>query len=116
MSREDSTQRRLAPIPVAQLLARLGWQRHPTQWTVRCRDGRGRRSSLRIGLTRTGITIAATSPGPWRLTPLESGRLRGVVRHALIIVDRRAGSEPIRSDQRNISCSPATREQPGGRG
>lgn len=116
MSREDSTQRRLAPIPVAQLLARLGGERHTRLWTVRCRDERGRSASLQISLTRAGITIVPTAPGPWQLTPLESGRLRGVVRRALLILDQRAGSEPIRGSQRTSSCSSATHEPPGGQG
>jgi hypothetical protein len=101
---------------VGQLLARLGWQRDPTGWTVRCRDERGRRTSLRIGLTRDGITITATAPGPWRLTALESGRLRGVMREALLSLPQLPDLEPTDSVRRTSRSSSITREQPGGQG
>lgn len=87
--------RRRRSTPLVQLVARLGWQRDPELWTVRCRDEQGRRASLRIGLTRTGITILPTTAGLWQLTPLESGRLRGAVRDALLTLDQLAGSDPI---------------------
>ncbi len=71
-------------LPLVALLARLKRQRDPEVWTVHCRDGRGRRTTLQIGLTPNGITITATESGPWQLTPVESGRLRGAVREALL--------------------------------
>lgn len=77
--------------PVIGLLARLGWQRDTDQWTVQCRDGRGERAFLDVHLADTGITVAATSPGPWVLSPLEAGRLRGAVRDALLSFDSLAG-------------------------
>jgi len=79
--------------PVIRLLARLGWQRDPNLWAVRCRDGRGRRARLRVHLTEDGITLIPSSPGPWALTPLEAGRLRAAVRDALLNFDRLAGTE-----------------------
>ncbi len=92
-------------ITLPELLARLIW-RDLDSWTVPCRDGRGRRARLRIGLTWDGIVITPSAPGPWELTALESGRLRGAVRDALLSMERLAGSEQIsRGDQ-----------QPGGRG
>jgi hypothetical protein len=75
------------------LLARLGWQRDPDLWTVRCRDGRGRRARLLVHLTTDGVSLIPSSPGPWTLTPLEAGRLRGAVRDALLTFDRLAGTE-----------------------
>ena len=78
---------------VIRLLARLGWQRDPDLWTVRCRDGRGRRARLLVQLTTNGVTLMPSSPGPWTLTPLEAGRLRGAVRDALLTFDRLAGTE-----------------------
>lgn len=64
-------------VPLVTLLARLTWKRDPEVWTVHCRDGWGRRTTLQIGLTTTGIAITGTGSGPWQLTLLESGRLRG---------------------------------------
>ncbi|MFC5108374.1 hypothetical protein [Kibdelosporangium philippinense] len=78
--------------PLIRLLARLGWQRDPNLWTVRCRDGRGRRARLHIRLTADGVTLTASSRGPWTLTPLEAGRLRGATRDAVLTFDRLAGS------------------------
>lgn len=77
--------------PVIRLLARLGWQRDPDQWTVQCRDERGEGAFLDIHLADTGITLAASSPGPWVLSPLDAGRLRGAVRDALLSFDCLAG-------------------------
>lgn len=77
--------------PVIRLLARLGWRRDPDKWTVQCRDGRGKRVFLDIRLADTGITVATSSPGPWVLSPLQAGRLRGAVRDALLSFDCLAG-------------------------
>lgn len=77
--------------PVLRLLARLRWQRDPTAWTVRCRDGNGDRAVLRIQLAETGIRVTASSPGPWALSPLAAGRLRGALRDALLEFDCVAG-------------------------
>lgn len=101
---------RYRSTPLVQLLARLAWQRDPELWTVRCRDGRGRRASPRISLLPAGITITPTAPGPWHLTMLESGRLRGALRDALFTLDRLGGAEPIGRR------TEATRELPGGQG
>lgn len=92
-------------ITLPELLARLV-RRAPDPWTVPCRDGRGCRARLRIGLTSVGIMITPSAPGPWELTALESGRLRGAVRDALLTLDRLAGSEQISRNDK----------QPGGQG
>jgi hypothetical protein len=84
------------------LLARLTWQRDPEVWTVHCRDGRGRWTTLRIGPTTTGIAITGTGSGPWQLTPLESGRLRSAVRDALLTLDQGAGTEPVSPGPRTV--------------
>lgn len=78
---------------VLRLLARMNWQRDPDSWTVRCHDGRGRRARLRVLLSPTGISLALPSTGPWVLSPLEAGRLRGAVRDALLAFDRLARDE-----------------------
>jgi len=78
---------------VLRLLARMNWQRDPDSWTVRCRDGRGRRTHLRIRLAPAGITVALPSVGLWVLTPLQAGQLRAAVRDALLVLDRLAGDE-----------------------
>lgn len=81
----------------APLLIRLlaGWhrQRDPDLWTVPCRDGCGRRTRLHVHLTVDGVVLDASSPGPWVLTPLEAGRLRGAVRDALFTYDRLISDE-----------------------
>ncbi len=103
-------------VPLVVLLARLTWQRDPEVWTVHCRDGRGRRTTLRIGLTTTGIAITGTGSGPWRVTMLESGRLRGAVREALLMLNPGAGTGPVSSGRRTAPRKILIRERPGGRG
>ena len=103
-------------VPLAALLARLSWQRDPEVWTVHCRDGWGRRTTLRIGLTTTGIAITATGSGPWQLTLLESGGLRGAVREALLTLDQGTATEPISPGRRTVPREILIRERPGGQG
>jgi hypothetical protein len=79
--------------PLLNLLARLGWQRNPDLWTVRCRDQRGRRAQLTVHLATEGVRLTSSSPGTWVLTPLEAGRLRSALRDALFSLDRLASSE-----------------------
>lgn len=85
--------------PLICLLARVGWQRDPSVWTVRCRDDSGTRSRLRVQLTSVGIAVVPASPGPWILTPLQSGRLRGAMLDALLSFDQlgSASSATIRA-------------------
>lgn len=103
-------------VPLAVLLARLTRQRDPEVWTIHCRDGRGRRTTLLIGPTSNGITITATGSGPWQLALLESGRLRGAVREALLTLDQGAGTEPVSPGRRTAPREILIRERPGGRG
>lgn len=103
-------------LPLAALLARLKQQGDLTVWTVHCRDGRGRRATLQIGLTRNGITITAAESGPWRLTPVESGRLRGVMRDALLTLVQGSGPEPVSPGRRTVPREILVRERPGGQG
>lgn len=79
-------------MPLIRLLARLGWQRDPDLWTVRCRNHHGRRARLQVQLDEHGVTLTASSPGPWALTPMEAGRLRRALREALLDFDRLANS------------------------
>jgi hypothetical protein len=72
------------------LLARLGWQRDPALWTIRCQDRSGRRAALRIHLTTAGIDLLPSVPGPLALSPLQAGHLRAAVRDALLSFDRLA--------------------------
>lgn len=80
--------RHLRTLPVRLLLARLGTAPSPI-WTVPCRDGHGRRAQLHIRLTTRGISITPSGTGPWSLTALDAGRLRGAVRHAFVTPDAR---------------------------
>lgn len=91
------------------LLARLGWQRDPDLWTVRCRDTRGRRAQLHVQLEEKGVTLTASSPGPWSLTPLEAGRLRGALRDALLSFDQLGNNTNNRSHQDRIVELPEPR-------
>lgn len=75
---------RMRVMPMVRRLARSGCQRGLGQWTVRCRDGRGRRTHLTIHLHEHGIILTTSSPGPWSLAPLDAGRLRGAIRDALL--------------------------------
>lgn len=77
--------------PLLRLLTRLGWQRDPDLWTIPCRDGQGHRARLWVRLTSTGVSLTASSPGPWALQPLHVGQLRRALRDALITVDGLAG-------------------------
>lgn len=94
--------------PVIRLLARLGWQRDPDLWTVRCRDRHGRRARLHIRLTTDGVNLTASSPGPWALTPLEAGRLRGAVRGALLTFDQLASNGHVGVSPRTRTTEPAS--------
>lgn len=82
-------------LPLIRLLARLGWQRDPDGWTVPCRDGHGHRARLRIALTETGVVITPSTHGPWRLTPLQVGRLRAGLRDAVISLGELAGDDVV---------------------
>lgn len=82
------------------LLAQFGWQRDQELWTVLCRDGHGRRAHLHIHLDENGVTLAASSPGPWTFTPSQAGQLRGAVRDALFSFDRLAGNRDGRCSSR----------------
>lgn len=87
-------------MPLLCLLVRLGWQRDPDLWTVRCRDGQGRRARLRVHLTVTGVSIEAPSPGPARLTLWQAGQLRVALRDADLCFGELAGPE----ERRDFSC------------
>jgi hypothetical protein len=71
---------------------------------------------LLIGPTSNGITITATGSGPWQLALLESGRLRGAVREALLTLDQGAGTGPVSSGRQTAPHEILIRERPGGRG
>ncbi|MGH3889925.1 MAG: hypothetical protein ACRDSZ_25730 [Pseudonocardiaceae bacterium] len=97
-------------MPLLCLLVRLGWQRDPDLWTVRCRDGHGRRARLRVRLTATGVSIEAPLPGPAQLTPWQAGQLRVALRDANLCFGELAGPEPRRTD---LSCPDPARLPPG---
>lgn len=68
-------------------------------WIVRCRDHRGARTEIQVRLGDEGLVITSDSAGPWTLTPLEAGRLRGAVREALLTLDRAGTEQPARESQ-----------------
>jgi len=88
-------------MPLLCLLVRLGWQRDPDLWTVRCRDGHGRRALLRVHLTATGVSITVPSPGPAQLTPRQAGHLRAALRDAVLGYWELAGLDECRT---GFSC------------
>ena len=49
-------------------LIRLGWQRDPELWTVRCHDRYGRRAQVQVHLTEIGVGITLSSPETVELT------------------------------------------------
>lgn len=110
------TRRWYRSTSLASLLARLGSRHGQDLWTVRCRDGRGQRARLLISLTRNGITITATAPGPWQLTLLEFDRLRDVLRDARLTLGLGASTEPISPGRRIAPRRIVIRERPGGQG
>lgn len=84
-------------MPLLCLLARLGWQRDPNLWTVRCRDGDGHRARIRVHLAPTGISLAVPSPGPVQLTMWEAAQLRVALRDAIERFAELAGPEALRA-------------------
>ncbi len=96
-------------MPLLCLLVRLGWQRDPELWTVRCRDGQGRRARLSVHLTATGVSIEAPSPGPARLTLWEAGQLRVALRDADLCFGELADLE----ERRSVSCPDPARPLQG---
>jgi hypothetical protein len=79
--------------PLVCLLARLGWQRDPDLWTVRCRDEYGRRTCVLVQLTTAGVSITTPTDEALQLTPLQIGRLRAALRDAALSFDRLSGTE-----------------------
>ncbi len=51
---------------------------------VACRTEGGRRSRIDIQVSARGIAVVPTRPGPWVLSPLQVGRLRGALRAAVL--------------------------------
>lgn len=72
------------PSPLDKLLIRLGWRHDPRRWVVSCRDARGRHATVRVTAVENGVVLAWSSPGPWLLTGLAVGRLRGALAAASI--------------------------------
>ena len=97
-------------MPLLCLLIRLGWQRDPDLWTVRCRDGHGRRARLRVRLTATGVSIEAPLPGPAQLDSWQVGQLRVALRDANLCFSELAGPEQHRT---SFSCPDPARLLPG---
>ncbi|MGH3865062.1 MAG: hypothetical protein ACRDQ4_02805 [Pseudonocardiaceae bacterium] len=84
-------------MPLLCLLVRLGWQRDPDLWTVRCRDGNGRRARIHVHLAPIGISLAVPSPGPVQLTLWEAGQLRAALRDAIQRFAELAGPDTFRA-------------------
>ncbi|SNR46867.1 hypothetical protein SAMN06265360_106254 [Haloechinothrix alba] len=73
-------------------VARLTRARAPDAWTIDCRDRDGHRCLLLVDVTATGLSLDASAPGPWHIEPLNVGALRGVLRDAIVHLDRTADS------------------------
>lgn len=110
------TRHRCRPTLLASLLARLGKRGDQHLWTVRCRAGRGQQARLLVNVTRNGITITATVPGPWQLALPELDRLRDVLRDARLTLGLDASPEPTDPGRRIAPRRIVIREHPGGQG
>jgi hypothetical protein len=64
------------------IFVRLGWMRDRGNWTMRCQDFAGRRSTLTVRLA-PGLVALESSMGLIYLSPLEVGRLRYILREAV---------------------------------
>ncbi|GAA4888856.1 hypothetical protein GCM10023222_55600 [Saccharopolyspora cebuensis] len=84
--------RRLANTVLA-LLEHAGWMAS-ADWIVRCRDERGRKAQLRVGVSTDGIMIDTSQSGRLTLTTTESGQLRAALRDALLTRAPLVPSEP----------------------
>lgn len=93
-------------MPLLRLLIRLGWQRDPELWTVRCRDGHGRQTRLLVHLTSAGVCLTVSEPGPLQLSVLQTGRLRAALRDAALSLDLLAGPDGLSVSRRppRIEC------------
>jgi hypothetical protein len=92
--------------PLLQLLIRLGWQRDPELWTVRCRDRYGRRAQLQVHLTEIGVGVTSSSPETVELTPTEAGRLRIALRDGVLNCGELAGPDGFRDPARSSRRTP----------
>ncbi|MGH3851196.1 MAG: hypothetical protein ACRDRT_16150, partial [Pseudonocardiaceae bacterium] len=69
----------------------------PDLWTVRCRDGHGRRARMRVHLSPTGVSLAVPAPGPVQLTMWQAGQLRAALRDAILRFAELAGPDVVRA-------------------
>ncbi len=92
--------------PLLQLLIRLGWQRDPELWTVRCHDRYGRRAQVHVHLTEIGVGITLSSPETVELTPTEAGRLRIALRDGVLSCGELAGPDGFRDPARSSRRTP----------
>ncbi|HYZ07107.1 MAG TPA: hypothetical protein VE709_00635 [Pseudonocardiaceae bacterium] len=105
-------------MPLLRLLVRLGWQRDPELWTVRCRDGYGRQARLLVHLAAGGIYLTVSEPGPLQLNVLQTGRLHAALHDAILSLDQLAGPgglsvsrKPSRAECPLPALSPGVRQR-----
>lgn len=79
--------------PLLSILARLKWRRDPNSWTTRCWNGQGRRSTLQVTLAYGFVALEGPSFELIYLSPLQIGRLRGVLKAAVLDLDLFGGQE-----------------------
>src|ERR1041384_7063385 len=87
-------------VPLLSILVRLGWRRDSNNSTTRCLDGRGRSSTLEVGLGHGYVTLEASSEGRLYLSPLQVGRLRAALKDVLLDLDLLAGDQPFHGRSR----------------
>ncbi|MGH3797070.1 MAG: hypothetical protein ACRDSP_19530 [Pseudonocardiaceae bacterium] len=75
------------------ILARLGWQRDPSRWSVPCRDGHGCRAELSVRLGAGWVTLDCSAPGPLYLRPHQAGQARAALREAVLDLERLGSTE-----------------------
>lgn len=78
-------------VPVLAILGRLGITRGSRYWATRCRDGDGRRTVVFVRLGFGFVALESPSFGLLYLSPVEAGRLRAVLRRAIVALGELGG-------------------------
>jgi len=98
--------------PLLSVLARLGWQRDQNLWTVRCRDGHGRRARILVHLSATGVCLTVPDLGPLQLNVPQAWQLRAALRDAFLSLDQLAGPDGLDEPRRVAPAAPPPARPP----
>jgi hypothetical protein len=83
-------------VPVLAVLDRLGAGRDRYCWTARCLDGQGHRAIVVVRLGFGFVSLESPSFGLLYFAPAHVGRLRAVLRSAVITLGKLGGAVPTR--------------------